>query len=379
MGRHKLPYKMKKPNAHHKYWRYVLCTDPKRSEISTKTKVKYEAERIAKEAYKAALEKKNNSPAFGEYAADFFTKTCKLTARKRSSNKPFSEDVIKMKRGYLTKYLLDAYSSTLLSEIMMLQFEDWRATLSISNSTKNGITTAMKQILNEAVRDGLIADNPISKIETLSEAAEKPRDSLSVEEMKKLFPIDYDEAIVIWKEPKYYTLMFLLVSSGMRSGEIRALRWADVLWEDSGIVISKAVKNSGKVGTVKEKKEKICRLPQRTMELLEKWKGQSLAAEDNDLLFYGKETNKPLDRKTIITNFKKGLGRAGVGQGKNLVPHSLRHTFNSYMLTVLPTDVVRKFTGHSSEQMTKHYYHPYLKEELKATEGFQDKIDEIWK
>ena len=40
---------MKKPNQHHKYWRYVLSTGP-RTEISTKTKVKYEAERIAKEA-----------------------------------------------------------------------------------------------------------------------------------------------------------------------------------------------------------------------------------------------------------------------------------------------------------------------------------------
>ena len=45
MGRHKLPYKMKKPNEHHKYWRYVLSTGS-RTEISTKTKVKYEAERI---------------------------------------------------------------------------------------------------------------------------------------------------------------------------------------------------------------------------------------------------------------------------------------------------------------------------------------------
>ncbi|QEN05213.1 hypothetical protein EW093_10985 [Thiospirochaeta perfilievii] len=54
LGRHKLPYKMKKPNKHHRYWRYVLSTGP-RTEISTKTRVKYEAERIAKEAYQKSL------------------------------------------------------------------------------------------------------------------------------------------------------------------------------------------------------------------------------------------------------------------------------------------------------------------------------------
>jgi hypothetical protein len=67
MGRHKLPYKMKKPNAHHKYWRYVLSTNPIRTEISTRTKIKYETERIAKQAYWAALEKMNNCPTFGDY------------------------------------------------------------------------------------------------------------------------------------------------------------------------------------------------------------------------------------------------------------------------------------------------------------------------
>lgn len=77
MGRHKLPYKLKKPNTHHKYWRYVLSTDPHRSEISTRTKVKYEAERIAKEAWAKAVEETENSPRFGDYAADFFTERCK--------------------------------------------------------------------------------------------------------------------------------------------------------------------------------------------------------------------------------------------------------------------------------------------------------------
>jgi integrase len=378
MGRHKLPYKMKKPNAHHKYWRYVLSMDPHRSEISTRTKVKYEAERIAKQAYWDALEKMNNCPTFGDYAKDFFTDKCRLTARRKSSNKAFTDDMIKLKRSNLTKYLLKEYENTYLTDIKMLQYEDFRSRLNLANSTKNGITVTMKQIMNEAVRDEVIESHQLDKIESLSEVTEKPRDSLSIEEIKKLFPINYDEAIAIWKEPKYYTLMFILVSSGMRSGEVRALKWSDVMWEDSGIIISKAVKHSGEIGTVKEKKEKIVRLPQRAMDILQLWKDISLAPGDEDFIFYGKNTDKPVDKNTIIDNFKKGLANAKVGDGKHLVPHSLRHTFNSYMLTVLPSDVVRKFTGHSSEEMTKHYYHPFLKEELKATERYQDKIDSIW-
>ena len=90
MGRHKLPYKMKKPNQHHRYWRYVLSTDPHRSEISTKTKVKYEAERIAKEAYQLSIQEADKVISFTEYSKDFFTEKCKLTLRRQASNKPIS-------------------------------------------------------------------------------------------------------------------------------------------------------------------------------------------------------------------------------------------------------------------------------------------------
>jgi hypothetical protein len=51
MGRHKLAYKLKKPNKHHKYWRYTLSSDPQGRYISARTKIKYEADRIAGEAY----------------------------------------------------------------------------------------------------------------------------------------------------------------------------------------------------------------------------------------------------------------------------------------------------------------------------------------
>lgn len=378
MGRHKLPYKMKKPNQHHRYWRYVLSTDPHRSEISTCTRVKYEAERIAKEAYQKALQKQENGILFGDYAKDFFTDKCTLTARKRASSRSYSEDMQRIKRGQLQNYLMKEYKSTPLTDITSLHFEDWRLALPLSNSTKNGITIVMKQILNEAVRVGVLPLNPLQKVESLNKKPDRPRDSLTIDEMKKLFPIQKEEALAVWGNSKYLSLMFLMVSSGMRSGEVRALRWADVLWENKGILITKAVKNSGKVGTVKEQKEKIVRIPERTVEYLRTWKEESKASEDSDLIFYGKSKTMAVDRGTILDNFRKGLARAGIKGDKNLVPHSLRHTFNSYMLSVLPSEVVRKFTGHSSEQMTRHYYHPLLRQELKATEQYQEKIDEIW-
>ncbi len=287
MGRHKLNYKLKKPNKHHLYWRYVLITDPSQSEISTKTKVKYEAERIAKEAYAKAIQSLQAPMTFGEYAADFFSDTCKLTARKRDSAKPVTKEMITMKRGQLLNYLMPQYKDTPLTDITAIKFEDWRQTLKLAKSTRNGITGTFKQILAEAVRDKKLLVNPLLQVECLSKEPDKPRDSLSVDELAKLFPLKEADAIKIWGTRKYHTLMFLLVSSGMRSGEARALRWNDVVWDDSGVLITKAMKITGKVGSVKEKKEKVVRLAQRTMQLLEEWKAEAKPTSDEELIFWG--------------------------------------------------------------------------------------------
>jgi ribosomal protein S6 len=40
MGRHKLAYKLKKPNKDHKYWRYTLSNDPKSRYVSARIRGK---------------------------------------------------------------------------------------------------------------------------------------------------------------------------------------------------------------------------------------------------------------------------------------------------------------------------------------------------
>jgi len=377
MGRHRLEYKLKKPNAHHKYWRYVLSSDPKQSEISTQTKVKYEAERIAKDVCAKAKEEMTATPLFGDYAKDFFTSKCQLVKRRNASSKPFTQEMLALKRSHVVKYLIPAFGQVRLKDITTVGFEDWRLTLQLANSTRNGITITMNHVMNEAVRDGHLMSNPLRQVECLSKQAANPRDSLNVQEFEALFPQDVNLALRIWGDKKYLSLLFLMVSSGMRSGEIRALRWADILWEESGVLVTKAVKNTGKVGSVKEKKEKVVRLAARTLSLLRLWNEEAEPVADTDYVFWAQSREQPIGRAAILRHFKAGLERAGI-KGKNLVPHSLRHTFNTHSLSYLPREVVQRFTGHSTEQMSNRYNHPLLKQQLKATEGYQQQIDAIW-
>ena len=211
MGRHKLAYKLKKPNKHHKYWRYTLSNDPKGRYVSARTKVKYEADRIAREAYdRSLLSMKERCPTLIEYSANFFILgKCKISQRKAKAGKEYAEDMLKVKRGHLLNYLLPEFGMTKLFTITLKDFEDWRNKLDLSNSTKNGITSTFNVILKEALRDEYLEKHPLENVERLSKQAEHSRDILTLKEFKTLFPLDIEDGIKIWREQKYFTLLFL--------------------------------------------------------------------------------------------------------------------------------------------------------------------------
>ncbi len=121
-----------------------MSNDPHRSEISTKTRVKYEAERIAKEAYQLSIQEADKVISFAEYSKDFFTEKCKLTLRRQASNKPISPEILKAKRGQLLNHLQPQFGSLPLNVITQVMYEDWRMRIGLWLLSKHRIRTIMK-------------------------------------------------------------------------------------------------------------------------------------------------------------------------------------------------------------------------------------------
>jgi integrase len=82
----------------------------------------------------------------------------------------------------------------------------------------------LRIILREAKAKKLIADNPLQETEPLGKNPRR-RDALTMEELGLLFPIDRDKLLAIWKELQYAALSMTMATTGVRSGEIRALLW----------------------------------------------------------------------------------------------------------------------------------------------------------
>ena len=104
----------------------------------------------------------------------------------------------------------------------------------------------LSQVFQWAVDDGVIKVNP----------ARDSRLSISKKSNKRL-PVPFDTYLAICKniprisQARDRALMALIAFTGMRRGEVLALRWEDINWQDGFINITKAITFNGNVPVLK--------------------------------------------------------------------------------------------------------------------------------
>ena len=193
-----------------------------------------------------------------------------------------------------------------------------------------------------------------------------------------LFPPQIEDLERIWGNVKNAALFLIMSSTGVRSGEVRALQWKHIL-KDGWIHIEQAAKPGGKVGETKTKSERLVYIPKRVQQVLQVWKEESVFTDPKDFIFFGAYRNRPINVTTVSKLVPKALERAEINtEGKNLVAHSFRHTFNTMMRKQLPEDLLRRLTGHKTESMTDLYDHPTLDDKIQTLKNVTPMIEQVW-
>lgn len=332
MARMKQEYTIVRPEKKGWSYRFRLGDDPARRLRSTGKRTRREAEMFVKTLLE---ERKQQKPTvtFNAFTEDFFKwGVCPWIKRRHASGHQFSKSMAQIRRGHLMKYLRPQFGNLALESINVVAFEDWRLSLKLSNSTLNHLTGTMSIVMREAKRQDIIGQNQFSDVERLAKVQVIERDALAQKEIKKLFPCSPIKQAEVWSEQKYFTFFSLLLMSGMRSGEARALVWSDVCWSENAILVTKALKNDDSVGRTKNGHERVVIIPSSLKAILAAWKGESQFTEDRDLIFYGSERTRPFTRTTEVKQFRLALNKAKIeSTPKSLVPHSLRHTYNTMM------------------------------------------------
>jgi integrase len=155
------------------------------------------------------------------------------------------------------------------------------------------------------------------------------------------------------------TLYLTAALTGLRQGELFALRWRDVDWMASRIRVrrSYARKRAGReaqFGRPKSKRSsRSVPMHDRVGQALERHYQGSAYQADDDLVFCHPHTGGPLDSSNVLARFKDALDGGGV---RRLRFHDLRHTFGTQMAAAgVPIRTLQEWMGHRDIKTTMIY------------------------
>jgi integrase len=245
----------------------------------------------------------------------------------------------------LRAHLLPAFGDRELESITPEEIERWRRSLTgLSNRSKNKLLIQLYGIFRRAQTVWALAANPLARVEKHPMKASGHIQVFSPEEVWALVRAaasDQDGAI-------FLTAAF----TGLRMGELLALRWRDVDFAGSTIRV-RASYAGGVLTTPKSGKVRAVPMAPDVATVLAQRGGRADCLGDDDLVFIG-EAGSYLDGSALRRRYKDALGRAAL---RPLRFHDLRHTFGTRMIAKADIRRVQEWMGHADIQTTMRYLH----------------------
>ncbi len=158
---------------------------------------------------------------------------------------------------------------------------------------------------------------------------------------------------------KYRDFFRLLLGTGLRPSEARALIWADLDLKKATLKVRRSVDEHGNLGVGKSfSARRTISIPPFVVKLLEDRKPQN--ASKGDLVFPGRTRGSFLTGKTLRTHFHEVLKKGGFWNDDPELRHriyDLRHTHATrlYELGTDPNDISKRL-GHSNVYITLQVY-----------------------
>ncbi len=277
----------------------------------------------------------------------------------------------------LTKYVIPFFKETgnkRITEIQVVRFvKQINDNPSLSESYKRKIVSIFKTAMRDIFK-GSKEYAPIIEAIRLPKVEAAAIQVFTIKEQRLI------ENTAINFEDSRALGILLCFYTGIRLGELCALKWGDIDFEAGTMSIKRTVSrnknfqsNGGKtillVGMPKSRKSiRIIPLPNFLLELSNQMK--MYAENENCYVLSG--SDDPLDPRTYQRLFKKILDAAGVKKRKF---HAIRHTFATRALELgVDIKTLSEILGHTNVSITLNTYaHSLMEQKKKAI----DKLNEM--
>jgi integrase len=266
-------------------------------------------------------------------------------------------------RGYrsaIDAHLLPAFGPMAIEDVTTESIERWIAGFGGSVQTRNKLLIQLHGILGRARKAYGLPGNAAAEVEKFAQKRSGEIEVFSPEEVW---------ALVRAAESERDGALFLTAAfTGLRMGELLALRWRDVDFPGS-IVRVRASYYLGQLTTQKSGKVRSVPMAPDVASALAQLGQRADWMGEEDLVFCD-ETGSYLDGSALRRRYKMALTAAGL---RPLRFHDLRHTFGTRMIAKTDIRRVQEWMGHADVQMTMRYLHyaPRAEDARLVAEAFQ--------
>lgn len=230
-----------------------------------------------------------------------------------------------------------------------------------STNTLRLIRATLSTVLSEAAEEGVISTNPLIGQRQRRRGVKTPVAEVRVLtwEQKQIFEakiIDLQNAGQL--SPSYAGLLLLMLHTGLRPGEARALKPGDIDFQSKRLRVERAATEGGAIKSTKTGEARWVDLGPQTIERLKAhltWlEAEAIAQGKEPEWLFPSEAGTVLDDRHIARAMRGVLVKAGL---PSFSPYVLRHTYASLLLSAgVPLLYVAQQLGHTKPTITLKYY-----------------------
>lgn len=331
----------------------------------------------------------------GTHVADSVSITIKEAGRRwieSGEAAGLERSTINQRKRHLKFHIEPLIGDTLLSKLTapsVRDFEDRLRKEGRSPAMLKKIVVSLGSILGDSIERGLATRNPVRDVRARRKSAADKRQKRRLEVGRDIPSREEIKRIIGVLDGRWRPLMLTLIFAGLRSSEVRAMRWQDVDFERKAIHVRQRVDEFGQIGQPKSTAgTREIPVPPMLIAALKEWKLACPRRATGQLNADG----EPI--KELHYTFPNGVGRTeshanvwnrgvappqvkagvAVATGKkdedgNVIMkakyslHAFRHFYASWLINRtqdgglgLPVKSVQQRMGHSSIMMTSDVY-----------------------
>ncbi len=272
------------------------------------------------------------------------------------------EHTLQRNKAHYYNHVSPFFGSREISTILPMELEQWQNDLlqKYKASTVQKYRSVLYSILDKAVDNDIIQKNPLAKVTApkvmidLKPSLEEKADPFTEDEMQLIL----DHANMYKRNHYLRNFILLMFATGMRPGEITALKWSDICFDKKTIQVSRT-RIRGKDGPPKTEAS------YRVVDMLplaeEALRDQYEHTKNYEYVFISSEKKPFYSHDVVGVNFQRILKKTGI---KVRVLYNLRHTYASHMIrNGVDIVYISKQLGHENPNITLTIYTRFIEED----------------